>query len=417
MLPRTMGLVVAIFVAATIYSQLRLTSDLDALDIASNAAPSIAELAEARAELRGLGRAADGVIAAEDEAALARARSRYRDERRQIDAVLAAYEKLPDYSGEQALFARVPTELKQLDRLVDQPTARPLPTSARAATQQRVDGVIDQLEASLREISDLNRSKLEAGAHAIVTGSRRRNVYAFALDGLAILVAFVSTLLAARTVERFVTTLRRRARELDHLAIQVGHEIATPLMPIRVALRIFEEEGHDDGVRRDALARAERSLVRIEQSIERLTTFAKAAIPSAEPAPRTPLSSPLAAAASRAGIKVDVDPGLHVGCAEPVLHELLADLFGGGLPPGVVALDGIEVQTSARYVRISVRSAPDGDRFSDPFDPQLQNPGSLHPGIDLRLATARRRVEACGGAVGVHNGKRERRLWIALPRA
>ena len=112
-----MGLVVAIFVAATIYSQLRLTSDLDALDIASNAAPSIAELANARAELRGLEREADNVVAADDQTALAHAHARYRQKRQQIDAVLAAYEALPDYSGEEELFSRVPTALKARNEL------------------------------------------------------------------------------------------------------------------------------------------------------------------------------------------------------------------------------------------------------------------------------------------------------------
>jgi hypothetical protein len=85
--------------------------------------------------------------------------------------------------------------------------------------------------------------------------------------------------------------------------------------------------------------------------------------------------------------------------------------------PGAPPLAGVEVVASARHVRVSVARACDGDRRSDPFDPELHTPGAEYPGIDLRLAKVRRHVEAYGGAVGVRRRRQREELWIDLPRA
>lgn len=415
LLPLTMGVVVVVFVATTIYSQLLLTSDVDAVDIAANSAPSIAELANARAELRPLAREADQAVAAADPATVAAARAAYTQRRHVIDVALVEYGKTPDYPGELKMFARVPAALKELDVLVADGEAAP--TLDRAAARRQVEAAIDQLESSMREVSELNRSHLQEAAQTVVTMGRRRNFYAFLLDGFGILVAFVATVLAMRTVERFIATLSRRTRELEHLAIQVGHEIANPLTPIDIALRLGEERQDDDEQRRNVLARARRSLTRIEESIQRLSTFAQAGMAPNEPLPRTPLAPLLEAAARTAGVSATADPSWHVGCAEPALRDLLADLFAGSMPPGGAPLAGVEVRAGANHVRVTLLCAPGQDSAGDPFEPQLHNPASVHPGIDLRLATVRRRVEAYGGTVGARRHKQQQRLWIELPRA
>lgn len=414
-LPLTMGVVVAFFVASTIYTQLLLDSDVDVVDIAANSAPSIAELANARAELRDLGREADRAVAATDPAVAAAARAAYAQHRHVVDVALVEYRKTPDYTGEHELFARVPVELEQLDLLVADGVGAP--ALERSAARRRVEAAIDQLESSMRQVSELNRSHLVSSAQTIVTVGRRRNLYAFVFDVVGILIAFVATVLATRTVERYMATLSRRTRELEHLAIQVGHEIATPLTPIDVALRLCEEQPDGDEHRRTVLARARRSLNRIEESIGRLSTFAQAGMAPKEPLPRTLLAPLLEAAARTAGVNATADPSWHVGCAEPALRDLLADFFVASVPPGGAPLAGVDVRASANHVRVTLLCAPGQPWAGDPFDPQLHNPASVHPGIDLRLATVRRRVETYGGTVGVHRNKHQQRLWIELPRA
>src|SRR5690349_4641301 len=81
-----MGVVVASFVIGTVYSQLRLNREVDALDVATNSGPSIAYLADARDELQLLERhAGDRAV---DERA-----------RRRLSELLAAYRATPYYPG------------------------------------------------------------------------------------------------------------------------------------------------------------------------------------------------------------------------------------------------------------------------------------------------------------------------------
>jgi signal transduction histidine kinase len=414
LLPLTMGVVVATFVASTIYSQLLLTNDVDALDIASNSAPSIADIANARAGLRALARSADRAVTAADPQIAAQARADYAQQRLAVDAALADYGKTPDYRGERELFVRVPAGLAQLDALVA--AGAPGREVDRSAAQRAVEAAIDEVESSLRQVADLNLRHLRSSAETIARVGRRKNVYAFLLDGFGIVVAFIATVLATRTVERFIATLRRRARELEHMAIQVGHEIANPLTPIQVALRTFDERDGDEH-ERNALARARRSVHRIEESIGRLTTFARAGLSPAEPSARALVAPALHAAAAQAGLTVAADPMLEVACSDALLRALLADLLGGSAPTGGTPLAGVEVRAFRRRVRVTVLRPPDGDRAADPFDPQLHIPGSEHPGIDLRLATVRRTVEACHGSVGARNRRGVQQVWIELPRA
>jgi len=398
LLPATMGIVVAVFIAATAYTQLLLNSDVDAIDIASNSAPSIAYLADARATLRLVARDAARAAAAESPVAAKAARLAYAEHRRAIDAALAENAKTPEYPGERERQGEVVAALARLDE--------------RMAAGAGVDQAIDQADESMRALSQLNGTYLVSAERAIGRRARRRNFYAFLLDGVGVLVALLATLLAMRTVERYLSTLGRRARELEHLAIQVGHDIANPMAPIQVALHGDDESL--DPAHKKARERARRSLARIQETIARLSQFARAAVPPASAAPDTPLAPALVAAARAVGLDARVDPVWRVRCPEPALRTLLDDLLAASAPPA----GGIDVTVSASRVRISVVRTSDGDGGADPFDPQLHTPGADFPGIDLRLATVRRYVEASGGTVGARRGRGQRdQLWIELLRA
>jgi signal transduction histidine kinase len=397
-LPVTMGIVVAVFIAATAYTQLLLNNDVDAIDIASNSAPSIAYLADARAGLRLVARDAIQAAAAEPVIAATAARLAFIEHRGAIDAALAQYAKTPDYPGERERYRAVVADLARVDE--------------RMAAGQAAADANDEADAAMRALSQLNHAYLVSAAHTMVERARRRNLYAFLLDGVGVLVAFFATMLAMRTVERYLRTLARRARELEHLAIQVGHEIANPMAPLQVALHAADESL--DPARIKAIERARRSVARIRETIERLSQFARAGALPATAACDTPLAPVLVAAAQAVGVEATVDGAWRVRCPESVLRTVLDDLLAASAPPP----GGIDVDASASRVRVSVVRTSDGDIEGDPFDPQLHTPGADHPGIDLRLATVRRYVEACGGTVGARRRRGERgRLWIELPRA
>jgi signal transduction histidine kinase len=394
-----MTIVVLVFVAATAYTQFLLSTDVDAISIAGNGAPSVAYMADARAALRLLARDAARASSAETPASASAARQAFAEHRRAIDAALTEYAKTPDYPGERALYQIVLQDLQLLD--------------TRMAAHTNVDKEIDDLDASMHALSELNRRYMVSAEQKVTRGARRRNIFAFLLDGVGILVAIFATILAARTVERYIATLRRRARELEHLAIQIGHDIANPLAPIQVVM--LGDNGGDAAHHEKALERGRRSLARIEGTIERLSTFAQAGMPPSSPLPRTPLQPVLHTAAHAAGLEVTVDPGWQVRCPESALREICTDLIGATTP----GAGDVEVSATARGVRVTISCPPDGDGdgAGDPFDPRLHTPGAEHPGIDLRLATVRRYVEACGGRVGWRRKRREREeLWIELPR-
>jgi len=324
------------------------------------------------------------------------ARQSFAEHRRALDAELVEYRKWPDYPGEHELYLVVLRDLALLD--------------AHMAAHLSVDKEIDDVDASMEALSELNRSHLSGAEQGIIRTSRQRAIYAFLLDGIGILVAIFATYLAARVLNRYVATLRRRALELEHLAIQVGHDISNPLAPIQV---VMHGNGDGDPAHEKALERGRRSLARIEGAIERLSTFAQAAMPPPSPLPRTPLHPALHAAAHAAGIEVSVEPSCQVRCPEDALREICADLMGATTP----AAGDVEISATSRFVRITVCCSPDGDGVGDPFDPRLHTPGAEHPGIDLRLATARRYVEACGGRVGWRRRRGQRQeLWIELLR-
>lgn len=392
-LPLTMAVVVLAFVAATVYSQLLLTSDVDALDIAGNSAPGIAALADARGELRALG----GLAVRSD------GRGDWAAHRRRLERALADFARTPDYPGEAALAADVRERLTRLDAL-----------AADAPHAAEVAAAVDGLDGALFRLSELNRRHLVEAAQSITRGARRRSFYAFLLDGVAIVIAFFATLLSVRTVGRYFRAMDRRKRELEHLAIQVGHDIANPLAPIQVALH--QASARADETERAGLERAQRSLGRIRETIDRLVAFAKAGLPPPMPRARSALRPALVEAARAAGCAADADADIEVPFDEPRLRALLGDFFGGSARPGGPPPVAIEVTRAPRHVRIAVVRGGDGE-LGDPFDPQLHFPGSDLPGIDLRLASVRRHVEAGGGGVGARRTRRGDELWIELPYA
>jgi len=410
LLPFTMGLVVLSFVGATLYSQLLLDTDVVALDIVFNAGPSIAEVADARGTLPALDHAADDFLLATDDAGRAEARARYVTARSALERELADYELLPGYPGETDVYERLRQEVRRLDGdLLGGVYGRGRDALPAARAQLTV------VDEALRAVSDVNRKHLQSAFASMARAGRRRNFYALALDAVAVVIATIATVLVTRTIERQLAVRVRRAKELEHLAIQVGHEIANPLTPIQVALRFAGESG-DEQLRKSSSS-AERALARIRASIDRLADFAKASQP-----PATPSSSPLSPAVEEiaraaGGGAVSVDGGVRVACPDGQLRDILRGLVAGSIAPGTSGAVAVSVATSGSRVRILVESPSDEGASSDPFDPQLRDPQSGLPGLDLRLATVRRLVEAFGGAVGVRQRFPRQCLWVELPRA
>ena len=285
--------------------------------------------------------------------------------------MLAAYAQTANYVGEPELYEVAKAKLAAVDEALR--AGAVAPTGERATAMGRLDEAIGQLDGALQALSELNGAHLQTAAASLARMGRRRNRWVFLLDGFAILAAIGATLLAARTVERYLATLARRARELEHLAIEVGHEIATPLVPIELALGT--DEGSAGEPKHAGMARARRSVQRIKSSLERLTTFAASARPPEPPLPRTPLAPALETIAREAGLAVAADPAWAVCCPELSLQALLRDLFAAA-----GKIESVEVAEAGTSVRLSVARTPPGDRRSIRSIRSCTSPAAPTPG-------------------------------------
>jgi signal transduction histidine kinase len=393
--------VVASVVLSTLFSQSLLRYDVDALSIAGNAAPSVAALADARAELRRLARSAeDG-----DTAAYTAARAR-------LNAALTEYRSTPSYPGEAQIYAPVAGMLGRLDAAA----ARSAATHSDGESRRRIVDTMDEIDRTLHSLSEVNRTQMQISARAIVAKERRFTRYAVALDGVAIVIAMIATLLVAQAIRRYAQHLERRSRELEHLAVQVGHEIANPLTPLQLAVGLGRDRLSDPMAQR-CFDRAERSLERIRESIDRLIAFARAGIPPAGAPPATLLTSAIQSAVAVPDIPVAGDAAATVSCDPVVLGQIVHDLVGAAVAAPSKLLR-VEIRQSMSRVRLTlICTRRNGKHEPNPFEPVLFDLPSGHPGIDLRLATVRRLVEARQGTVGFRDRKGARILWVEMRRA
>lgn len=372
--------VVASFVAGTLVTQYQLSSEVDAMDIAGNAVPDIASIAEARATLRAIERAAANA-------------GDYALQRKRLDENLLRYRTSPEYPGEANLFAPIPDLLRGLDELV-----------ARDPASTQLAQRIDEIDRQLHDLMELSRTQLHSSAAAMIRKERRSNRFAVTLDAAAICIAIVATWLVSKTLEEYLSRFKRRSRELEHLAIQVGHEIANPLVPLQHAISLGAERVIAE---RPIFDRASRSLERIRSSLDRLIRFAESAVPPANSGVSVPVRPALVNASPAGSIPMSGDLDCNVFCAPATLAEMLHDLVAAANPSRIV------VKRSRKNVRLSFEGGSENGT-TVPFDPELYDERSGHPGIDLRLAAVRRRVEANGGAVGFRQRNGQRTLWIEL---
>lgn len=417
--------VVASFVGSTIYTQLRMRAGAGAIESTAASAPRIALLSDARTELRRYQLAIEQALAgppfnAKDGAAEIRAG------RQALQARLDVYARAPRSADEEALFSRVQPQLAHLDEL----TARELADGHGAQTDGRVlvtiQQTIDIIDDLLRLLVDRAALGLARDAQIIRRSQARSDLIAFSLDAFSIALAVLAGAIAIGKLRRYFLLLERRAHELEHFALQVGHDIFNPLTPIAVALRLSSERLHDPESRR-MLARGDRAVERIQRNIESLLAFARAGTPPAQ-TDRTAIAPILEAAiASLHGdnaITVEVVPytDREVACTPAVLTRLLFIFLQNGARRSAGLPDPrltVRVQELPTRVRIEVADAgPPLTQagIAEAFDPDLHGPAGS-PGIALERAMARRMVEVHRGAVGVLAAFAGAIYWFELPRA
>jgi signal transduction histidine kinase len=420
---------VASFVGSSLYADSRLAAVAErSHEVSENAMPSVRELGEMRRELAyvelALGAAVDGdarqlVVLSAHERAYEEARGRY----------LA----LPQFDGEHALWVRAEAQLAEVQRAAEKAQS----LIAVGAYQEAGIAVERTLSPALLAadgtLADLVRFNHDEGRRvALEADAAWSRVRRFSLVADVVCTATTGLLawFGLRGTRRFMAMQELRAEELEAFASRVAHDVRGPLTPALFTLNTFEREFADDPRRRVMVERSLRSLKRVEQLVDDLLNFARAAAPP-EGGCHAPVESVIAgvvqdveAQAGAASVRVDVEalPSCEVACAPGVLASIVMNLTTNAIKhmpsdagTRVVTLRG---SVDRGRVRIDVKDTGAGlpeslrDRVFEPYV-RLDR---REPGLGLGLATVRRLVEAHGGQVGIqaHEGAGSV-FWFELP--
>ena len=413
--------VVASFVASALYSHSRLSSAAEALSIATNAAPSIRYVADARMHLHRLALPLSYEVAAADSPTVA---ASIANERRLLDDNLSSYYKLPVYAGERDLQRALKAPLDKLDAglaSVRERLAAGEKASARTVVFEQIGGVLDELDDRLRQLVELNGGHLEADATEIQRKQRRYNKMIFVLYGVSILIAALATLLVISAVRRYFSVLDRRARELEFFAIQVGHDILNPLTAVLAGLRIARDQASGDSLRQ-TLDRSLRGVDRIQEQLAGLRSFAASAAErssSGTPASVKACLEGAVAALAHAGARIVCESAedVWVDCPNEILERIVRALLADAVTRSGSDTVRVRVVASARRVHVEIEGGPVPARGVDLFSARVRGPDSGYPGIDLAMLGARRLTEAYGGVVGTRAAGDDCVTFLELPRA
>ncbi len=430
--------VIAAFSVASAYSQYRASRiDEPALAIASNAAPSIRELAGARAELRHM----QALLNVQLRAAQARSPDleELRAARRRFEGFVRAYLLLPYFPGELELWRGVEDSVDQLDQAMDRATdalSARRPAEAERIAADEVDPAAQRTADALVRSIDFNADQAAALARYIERTRKRSFAIAVALDLAAAAAAvFLALVLVrvSRAHDRVMAErnqlLAQQAEELEAFAGRVAHDILNPLGAVTMALERAAAQATDERVAR-SVGRARGAAERARRLVDDLLAFARTG-----GAPDEAAEADLAevvrdvvrdieddAAAANAIIEVNVPDALHVACAAGALGSIVGNLVRNALKFGTQRPgNAIAVAARPRHGAVHVEVADHGPGIPDEllpriFLPHVRGRGSGVPGLGLGLATVKRLVEAHGGAIGVRSTPGEGSVfWFELP--
>ena len=406
----------------------------DAADsIATNAMPSVQNLAGVRSDLRLMEglliEHAHRVAAGEDASDLV---PRIRSVRAQIAEKWAREKNIPIYPGEPESWVAIDAATAAVDAAIERVLGATKRDEPEAVIYGSLKPSVDRLAEALLDDVQFNAKHAEDLAAEIAASRTRQRKVAAVLEGASALFALIAGIVVARVLQRYIAMTDARIAELDVFAARVAHDIRSPLMSVGLAIELARSRCPGDEDARTTLDRALRSVLRVGQIADALLVLAGA---STAPAGDGRIEvralagdqiEELLPAARAKGVALELDPfdAVEVACTSGVLACVLSNLIGNAIK---YIGDGSErrVRVSARAkgakVRIEVVDTGPGvppDLRDRIFDPYVRATSSSLPGLGLGLATVHRLIQEHGGNVGVEAGPDGgSRFWVELPKA
>lgn len=428
------------FLSASVASFL-VTSDIEkqTSGLLTNALPSVRELTQARTALRELN-------ASLNQAALA---PPPRDEHvleahwKDLDSALTQETATPWYVGEHELYERqVKPAITELGFAIDDfehLAAAPADDPAFARATARLRDATDRADKALVGLSDLNHDQAFLAAEQIVRNRREAARASLYLDIGATIVAAIAALLAIRFTRHFAHVMRRnveletdRANQLDLFAQRVAHDLMSPLAAVSLTLDSVQRQ-HGDEDMAGKLERARQVLRRSRRMVDGIYAFSKSLRAPCVDAVSHLRSAVIDAARALQTVESvegrncptievedfdDVEVSIERGMLDVVLTNLLSNASKFTADAAVRRVT-VRACMGDQRVRVEVEDTgpgvPDGVRETI-FEPYKRASRTGKEGLGLGLATVKRVVLACDGAVGVRNAPTGGAVfWFELP--
>ncbi len=352
---------------------------------------------------------------------------------RAYDQARRRYLDLPSFPGEPDLWAvaqsRVDAFESAGDRIRAAIEARQL-RAADASVTAELAPALREADQSFETLIRFNHDQgKQAALDADVAWARARHLSLVA-DIVCAAITGAFGWFAYRRTRRFMWMQKVRADELEAFASRVAHDVRGPLTPVLFTLQMFERDFAQDEKRLPLIERSIRSLKRVDQLIEDLLTFSRAAAVPDRSA-RASLSSVITgvmqdlereATVERVRLEVGEMPGCEVACAPGVLSSIVMNLVSNAIkhmpPEAEERRVAVRALVADEHVRVEVADTGAGLPAllqEKVFEPYVRV-DRRRPGLGLGLATVQRLVRAHGGHVGVESHEGAGAVfWFELP--
>ncbi|HEY3449796.1 MAG TPA: HAMP domain-containing sensor histidine kinase [Myxococcales bacterium] len=429
---------VALLLAVSVYGFARASViSHAAMQVASNALPSLEELMGARGELHLLLAQTEEYLAAADpgpdlERTVLETHTRCR-------AHFSRYLTLPFYQEDRE-------RLSAATRAMDEALAtarlslasRDEPAATRKQILEHLREQVRLADERLGGLQDVNDRKIAGLASDLERERRSLRNLILSLDALSVIFVALAVTLSVRSASRqrrmdwaHATHLEIRATEMEGFASRVAHDLLSPLTACGLA--IDKLAGSADPEVAKAAQRGRRGLVRVRSTVDGLLEFARAGAAPAEGA-HCDLAQVAAevvhgfgpeAEAARASLTLDsAEAEAHVAMAPGVALSVVSNMVQNAIKYlGEAPVRRVAVRVARRGARVAVEVSDTGpgvpaDQEQQIFEPYFRGRAPVASGLGLGLATVKRLVEVHGGAVGVRSRPGEgATFWVDLPEA
>jgi signal transduction histidine kinase len=431
MLVVLMGLVVASFLAAFVAGRMRgATIDRDLNGILKNAMPSVALLSSARGDLHRLDNYSDAYVdaAAASLAIPVEPIARYR---RAMDETLERYRSLPSFPGEGEIAGELVGRLQAIDAVnarIASAVGRGDPPAALDALQDE-RRLAEETDGILERLVDLNAHEGQDLAMSISLARKRTIAIVTVIDCLSVLLAAITTSLAAIAMRRSVRSLEDETDELSHFAGRVAHDMMGPLSSVGLSLELLARRTSGDPAAEATAQRGLSVVRRAGRMVEDLLAFSRAGArrdPHATADLKVALEEVvegLRLEALAAGVELRLQPvdSYLVACSPGVLTSMASNLARNAIKHmGDSSIRRVDVRVVGPGDRRRVEVADTGpgvplglgDRIFEPF----VRGNTRSYGVGLGLATVRRLADAHHGHAGFRSDPGQGSVfWFDVP--